>query len=127
MAKNPFSISFSKNAGSRKAYRAHISGLHVKVAGRPAVYVARDLSPTGVGLGGFTGMRQDEVFEVGLYLKGARITGGLTAKVTRVTSDFTGLLFINPDRRQANAIHELVLAEQKRQAEERKKSKIKKG
>lgn len=121
MFKNPFKVSVKQSSGNRAAYRAKISGLHVKVVGRPSVYSASDLSPTGLGLSGSTGMREGDVFVLSLYLKGRRVAADLQAKVVRVKSMFTGLVFINPDRRQMDALHALVLQEQKEQAEERKK------
>lgn len=127
MGKNQFDISFGAKGGNRQAYRAQISGLHVKLAGRAAVYSAKDLSPTGAGLAGSTGLRQGEMVEIGLYYKGKLIAAEITAKVVRATADFTGLLFINPNRRQADAIHALVLKEQKAQAEKRRQHKMKKG
>lgn len=127
MAKNALGFSIKKSSGNRNAYRAKISGLNVKITGRPAVYSAKDLSPTGVGLSGSTGLREGAMLEVGLYFKGALVAGNLKARVMRATATFTGLLFINPDRRQADAVHALVLKEQKRQAELRKKEKLKKS
>lgn len=127
MAKSPFNISFGNKSGGRQAYRAKISGLNVKVAGRPAVYAATDLSPTGVGLSGSTGMREGNMVEIGLYFKGAQVATSIKAKVVRATATFTGLIFIGLNRRQADAIHALVLKEQKRQAELRKTEKMKKS
>ena len=122
-----FDISIRKPSGDRKAYRAKIEGLHVKVAGRPAVYAAKDLSPTGVGLGGGTGMREGQLFEVNLFFKGALAASSLKTRVVRATATFTGLIFIDLDRRQADAVHAIVLVEQKRQAELRKRERIKKN
>jgi c-di-GMP-binding flagellar brake protein YcgR len=127
MARNPFDISFGQPSGKREAYRASIPGLHVKVAGRPAVYSARDISPTGVGLSGSTAMREGERFEIGLYFKGTQVALGIRARVVRVASSFTGLVFEEMDRRSQDAVHELVLKEQKRQAEERKRDRLKKS
>ena len=125
MAANPFSISFKSSSGKRAAYRATINGLHVKVAGRPAVYSATDLSPTGVGLSGSTGMRVGEKHELGLYHKGRRVAHNITARVVRVDSTFTGLAFEGLDRRAQNDVHQLVLDEQKRQAEVRRADRLK--
>nr|WP_287413054.1 PilZ domain-containing protein [Pseudodesulfovibrio sp.] len=121
MFKNPFKVSVKQSSGKRIAYRAKISGLHVKVVGRPSVYSVSDLSPTGLGLSGSTGMREGDVFVLSLYLKGKRVATDLHAKVVRAKQMFTGLVFVNPDRRQMDALHALVLEEQKEQAEERKK------
>lgn len=126
MAASPFDISFNPKSGKREAYRAVIPGLHVKVAGRPAVYTTKDISPSGVGLSGSTAMREGDCFEVGLYFKGAQMASGIRARVVRVTSTFTGLVFEDMDRRSQDAVHELVLKEQKRQAGERKKDRLKK-
>ena len=123
---NKLSISMKKPSGDRKAYRAKIEGLHVKVAGRPAVYAAKDLSPTGVGLDGCTGMREGQLYEVNLFFKGKLTASSLKTRVVRAASTFTGLLFIGLDRRQADAVHSIVLSEQKRQAELRKKERAKK-
>ncbi len=120
MARKKFAISFSREAGERKAYRARIEGLHVKVAGRPSVYAARDISPTGVGLDGGTGMREGQLFELNLFFKGRLTASDLKARVVRSTATFTGLVFIDLDRRQEDAVHAIVLEEQKRQAELRK-------
>lgn len=125
MAASPFSISFNKTSGKRAAYRAVIPGLHVKVAGRAAVYSAKDISPTGVGLSGTTGMREGECFEVGLYHKGRSVATAIKARVVRCAPGFTGLVFEEMDRRAQDAVHELVLSEQKRQAEERRKDRLK--
>ncbi|WP_319582182.1 PilZ domain-containing protein [uncultured Pseudodesulfovibrio sp.] len=125
MAANPFSISFKPSSGKRAAYRAVINGLHVKVAGRAAVYSATDLSPTGVGLSGHTGMRVGETYEIGLYHKGCRVAHDIIARVVRVESSFTGLAFAGLDRRAQDAVHRLVLDEQKRQAEARRTSRLK--
>lgn len=127
MATKPFDISFGDSSGPRGAYRAKISGLHVKVAGRPAVYAATDVSPTGVGLSGCTGMREGERFEIGLYYRGGRVGGAIRAKVVRAEKTFTGLAFEDLDRRSQDAVHRLVLDEQKRQAEERRKARLKKS
>ncbi|MGE4192677.1 MAG: PilZ domain-containing protein [Pseudodesulfovibrio sp.] len=127
MAAKPFDISFGDSTGPRGAYRAKISGLHVKVAGRPAVYSATDVSPTGVGLSGSTGMRVGERFEIGLYHRGVRVGGPIRAKVVRVDKAFSGLVFEDLDRRNQDAVHRLVLDEQKRQAEERRKDRLKKS
>jgi len=118
-------ISFKKDSGGRGAYRAKIEGLHVKIDGRPAVYAATDLSPTGVGLDGWTGMKKGQKFEVNLFFKGAMVVSSLKTSVVRVAGDFTGLLFVGLDRRQADAVHGLVLKEQKRQAEIRMKDRTK--
>jgi hypothetical protein len=127
MATDPFSISFKPSSGKRAAYRARIAGLHVKVAGRPAVYSATDLSPTGVGLSGRTGMRPGEQYEIGLYHKGRRVAHSLTARVVRADHAFTGLAFEGLDRRAQDAVHRLVLDEQKRQAEARRADRLKRG
>ena len=127
MAASPFNISFKQTSGKREAYRASIPGLHVKVVGRPAVYSAKDISPTGVGLAGSTGMREGDRFEVGLYYRGKPIATGIKAKVVRAAPTFTGLVFEDMDRRAQDAVHELVLEEQKRQAEERRKDRLKKS
>ena len=125
MAANPFSISFKSSSGKRAAYRAAITGLHVKVTGRAAVYSTTDLSPTGVGLSGCTGMRVGEKYEIGLYHKGRRVAHNITARVVRVDSTFTGLAFEGLDRRAQNDVHRLVLEEQKRQAEARRSDRMK--
>ena len=121
------SISFDKPSGPRGAYRAKIAGLHVKVAGRPAVYSATDLSPSGVGLSGCTGMREGERLEIGLYHKGVSVALGIMAKVVRADKSFTALAFESMDRRNQDAVHQLVLEEQKRQAEVRKQDRLKKS
>ena len=118
-------ISFGNKSGDRKAYRAKITGLHVKIAGKAAVYAAKDLSPSGVGLSGGIGLRKGDSFSVNLFYKGALVAGNLSSKVVRCAPSFTGLTFVNLDRRQTDAVHKLVLQEQKRQAEERKKDKLK--
>jgi len=124
MTKNSLSISIGKKSGGRQAYRAKISDLHVKVEGRPAVYVAKDLSPTGVGLGSPIGMREGQNLNVSLFYKGKMVAMSLKARVVRAASAFTGLSFVGLDRRQADAVHAIVLEEQKRQAEARKGEKI---
>nr|WP_321256162.1 PilZ domain-containing protein [uncultured Pseudodesulfovibrio sp.] len=121
MFKNPFKVAVKQSSGKRAAYRAKISGLHVKVVGRLSVYSASDLSPTGLGLSGSTGVREGDVFVLSFYLKGKRVAADLQARVVRAKPLFTGLIFVNPDRRQMDALHTLVLEEQKEQAEERKK------
>jgi len=125
--KSALGFSIKKNSGDRQAYRAQITGLHVKVAGRPAVYATKDISPTGVGLSGSTGMREGDVLEIGLYYKGGLVAGSVNARVVRAAPTFTGLVFFDLDRRQQDAIHALVLKEQKRQAELRKLDKLKKS
>lgn len=120
------SISFGKKSGDRKTYRAQISGLHVKIAGRPAVYAAKDLSPSGVGLGGGIGMREGQDLTLNLFFKGALVVSDIKARVMRAAPTFTGLTFVAMSRRQADAVHAIVLEEQKRQAELRKKEKLKK-
>jgi len=120
---NPFKLSIKSRAGRRKAYRARISGLHVKVVGRPGVYVASDLSPTGVGLKGSTGMREGKVLEISLFHKGRTAVSGIRARVVRATQTFTGLVFVDMPPCTTDAVHSLVLAEQKRQADERCKGK----
>lgn len=126
MAKNPFSICFGKKSGDRAAYRANISGLHVKVTGKPAVHVAKDLSPTGVGLGGGIGMREGQDLTINLFFKGTLVASNLKARVVRAAPTFTGLTFVGLDRRQTDAVHAIVLDEQKRQAAIRNKEKLKK-
>ncbi len=120
MGKNPFSLSFGKESGGRQAYRAKISDLHIKVVGRPLVYVAKDLSPSGVGLGGSSGMREGQDYTISLFRKGAMLATNLKTRVVRATPQFTGLIFVALSRQQADAVHRIVLDEQKRQAEERK-------
>jgi len=124
MGWNPFKISVKASSGKRGTYRAKISGLHVKVVGRPSVYPTTDLSPTGVGLKGSTGMREGKVFELGLFTGGKQIVSGLHARVVRATATFTALVFVDLDPRQSDAVHALVLSEQKRQADERKESRL---
>jgi len=126
MGKKSMNIRFNKQTSNRKAYRAQISGLHVKVVGRPAVYAAKDLSPTGVGLAGGIGLREGKVLAVNLFYKGALVASEIKAHVVRAAATFTGLSFIDMSRRQADAVHALVLEEQKVQAELRKKEKLKK-
>lgn len=126
MSKSSLSISFGKKSGDRKAYRAKISGLHVKIAGRPAVYVAKDISPSGLGLGGGIGMREGQELTLNLFHKGSMVASGLRARVMRAAPTFTGLTFVGLDRRQSDALHRIVLEEQKRQAELRRKDKLKK-
>lgn len=121
MGWNPFKISVRNTAGKRKTYRAKLAGLHVKVVGRPSVYTATDVSPTGLGLKGATGMRVGQVFEIGLYHKGLRVVEGINVRVVRVSDAFTGLLFVDMDARQEDAVHDLVLQEMKRQADARNK------
>lgn len=118
--KNLFKVSVKETSGKRATYRAKIDGLHVKVVGRPSVYAASDLSPTGVGLSGRTGMYEGEIYVLSLFLKGKRVAADLRAKVVRVAPTFTGLVFVTPDRRQTDSLHAIVLSEQKAQAEERK-------
>lgn len=125
MGKNPFNISFGKKNGDRQAYRAKISGLHVKIDGRPAVYAAKDLSPSGVGLGSPIGMREGQLLTVHLFYKGKMVAQNLNSKVVRAAQTFTGLSFVDLDRRQADAVHQIVLEEQKRQAESRKGERVK--
>lgn len=127
MAANPFSIKYTPSSGKRAAYRAQIEGLHVKVAGRPAVYSATDLSPTGVGISGGTGMRPGETYEIALYRKGQRVAHGITARVVRADSTFAGLAFEDLDGRARDAVHRLVLDCQKLQAEQRKADRLKKS
>ncbi|BCS90202.1 PilZ domain-containing protein [Pseudodesulfovibrio sediminis] len=124
MGNNSFSFSVKSNAGNRKAYRAKIDGLHVKVVGRPSVYSAVDLSPTGVGLNGAAGMREGRIFEISLFHKGKQLISGLQVRVIRATASFTGLVFVDLDPRQTDAVHALVLSEQKRQVDERNKDRF---
>ncbi len=72
-------------------------------------------------MSGSTGVREGDVFVLSFYLKGKRVAADLQARVVRAKPLFTGLIFVNPDRRQMDALHTLVLEEQKEQAEERKK------
>ncbi|QJB58218.1 PilZ domain-containing protein [Pseudodesulfovibrio sp. zrk46] len=124
MVKNPFKISFGKKSeGDRQAYRAKIDGLHVKIDGRPAVYVAKDLSPSGVGIGCPIGKREGQSLTIHLFANGKMVASNLKARVVRAAPAFTGLTFFDLDRRQADTVHRIVLDEQKRQAEVRKGNK----
>lgn len=120
MGKNPFNIKYTPTSGDRAAYRAKIPGLHVKIAGRPAVYAAKDISPTGVGIGCGIGKREGQFLTINFFYKGRLVVSDLKCQIVRTSASFTGLTFVTPNRRQADAIHALVLDEQKRQAELRK-------
>lgn len=121
MGWNPFKMSVRNTAGKRKTYRANVSGLHIKLVGRPTVYSARDISPTGLGINGATGLRVGQIIELGLFLKGSMVVSGIKGRVVRVSDAFTGLVFENTDPRKTDAIHALVLKELKRQADSRNK------
>jgi c-di-GMP-binding flagellar brake protein YcgR len=115
-----------KNSASndrRRAYRVAIKDLKATVHGKGATFTftVKDLSASGLGL-----MSQAKAFKPGVMVRMDIVLGkqavcqGLVAKVVRAGSGVVGCQFESLNKKQETVLHEMVLNEQKKQAEMRK-------
>lgn len=107
----------------RRAYRIAIQELKVAVHGKGSTFTftVKDLSASGIGL-----MSQAKAFKPGVMIRLDILLGkkavcqGLVAKVVRAGNGVVGCQFESLDKKQETVLHEMVLNEQKKQAELRK-------
>ena len=114
-------VSKKGDSGPRRAFRVEIPGLRAKLSGRPVSFAVRDLSATGIGLVMPKPLRTGSSVEVNLFRGNDLLLKALKVKVVRVGKGFVGCLFENLDRTQTDVLHEVVLVEQKKLADIKKK------
>jgi hypothetical protein len=106
----------------RRAFRARVVGLGVRVHSRDRDYPVKDISATGLGLLDETrGFRQGESLVVDLEIHGRPFLRDLPATVVRVhDSGIVGLDFTKLDPKVEQRLDKLVLEIQKRLIDLRK-------
>ncbi len=108
----------------RRAYRVAIKDLNVTVHGKASTFTftVKDLSASGLGINSQAKAFQPGVMiRLDLCLGGETVVKEIVAKVVRTASGVVGCQFVNPSKAHETVLHELVLNEQKRQAQMRKK------
>lgn len=110
----------------RRAYRVEIPGLRAKLSGRPVSFAVRDLSATGIGLVMHKPLQVGSKVEVNLFRDSELLIKAMHVKVVRIGKGFVGCIFEGLDRAQTDTLHEVVLVEQKKLADIKKKTKEKK-
>lgn len=127
MFKKLFGIKVKETPDNKRAMaRVAIPGLEAKLEGKSVVFGVRDLSPSGIGLaGGLAGFREGMTIGLTLFHRGRLLLAGVQVKIMRIGKGFVGCHFLNLDRQGTRVMHELVLEEQKRQADIKKKEREK--
>jgi hypothetical protein len=109
-------------SNKRGAVRVQVPGLRAKVLGRKSTYAVADLSHSGIALHrAGKDFRRGDTIQITLFKGGAMKATALKAQVVREFSGNVGCVFTALDRRQTKILHELVLEEQKKAADFKKK------
>jgi len=127
MFKKLFGIKAKETPDNKRAMaRVAIPGLEAKLEGKVQVFGVRDLSPSGIGLaGGLAAFRQGMTIGLTLFLRGRLLLSGVHVQIMRIGKGFVGCQFTNLDRQGIKVLHEVVLLEQKRLADIKKKEREK--
>jgi hypothetical protein len=120
MPSQSLDVRIQNTQGNREAYRTSIPGMHVQFMDSSQVHLCRDISPTGIGIENSPEMREGQEVRISLFYEGIVVASNLSARVVRVSPTQAGLSFVGLTRHQSNAVHAIVLEEQKRQVELRK-------
>lgn len=110
----------------RRAYRVAIKNLIAAIRGKSSTYrfPVKDVSVTGVGIlaGDCKAFAPGILINIDIIVDRSTVLSGVMAKVVRNDRSVVGCRFEDLTKEQEGKLHELVLAEQKRQAAARKKS-----
>jgi len=122
-----FSISLKdedEHAKKRQAVRINVDGLEAHVHRLKKKYDVTDISATGLGFAFEKPRVKSGVkLKMDLYLDGKLKTKGLMCKVMRHARGSVGCIFMDLDRAQDDAVHEVVLLGQKQQSARKNKAK----
>lgn len=112
-----------KKAERRKAFRVSISSMQAVVHEEQTSVTVRDVSVVGIGLAaeGAEKLKLGKTFLIDLVDDGAVVAEKMQAKVMRKQPDVVGLMFVEMRRRDEDTLYDIVLREQKRMAERRRK------
>ena len=115
-----------KQSDRRQAFRVEVPGLVAKVTGRNVVFHVQDISALGLGLSDAGIMvRPDMLVELTLFRGAKMLVCGVRARIVWTHGLAAGARFEDLSHEQADVLHEVVLVEQKKAADVKKKSKEK--
>jgi len=119
-----FSIGGDDGGSQRRAFRAKIPGVTIRIPAKNAVYETADLSAMGLAfLDPTKGFKEGSVVEFDLLINKKVFLTQLTAKVMRVLDNgIIGCNFEGVDHRKEVKLDKLVLEVQKRMIALKKKS-----
>jgi hypothetical protein len=112
-----------KKAERRKAFRVPISSMQAVLHGEETSFTVRDVSVVGIGLAaeGAEALKLGKTFLIDLMDEGSMVAEKMQAKVMRKQAAVVGLMFVDIRRRDEDTLYDIVLREQKRMAERRRK------
>jgi hypothetical protein len=113
-------------ADRRKAFRVEVPGLVAKVTGKNVVFHVRDISALGIGLADAGVMvRPQMLLELTLFKGAAMVVCGVKVRIVWTHGPAAGGRFEDVTDEQADTLHALALAEQKKAADVKKKAREK--